>query len=556
MSAVPDLLKLGAIPSNLAMSVETGILDPVVQNDNFIRFNMKRSGFLHSNSKLVLSMNKKTTADWQKDNKHSMLPASVGIGSVIERVRLLSGNTVIQEIQDWGELHAYRSMFISNENNKEREQYTTGRLNNMNFEWEDNDALDTWNGTAVAATSGKSLRSDTSAANVTMDTATDFYSHSHVADAVGAAQPDDTSLWTKRLQRFQYLENEPVWQVSLQDLCPFLKQTQLPLFMFSEEIYLEITFATPTKRAIVNETYAAALQPAVGPTVTAGAFVVGTTYEILVPGTTDFTLIGAANSVIGTRFVATGVGVGDGTADVVDIQVTPNYTVNPIESKLIIDYITYPNETMAAFAQANQNLSFQYYDYELGKFTVVRDATTNDSVFIRDCGGSGKVINKVIMGLQRDNSPIDPSSKQINGGFSARHPPADAATKRDGRVVSNLRYNTEYLYPIDVKNDAYHFNNVLQAEGQPPMVTRAMYSGQGGGISGRKFEGLVQTNTLANDYFWQTFKLNHNNRINQKGIELYQSYMDMATGNHTLRIWLEVVKIAQLVDGKLETSYA
>ena len=91
-------------------------------------------------------------------------------------------------------------MFISNENNKEREQYTTGRLNNMNFEWEDNDALDTWNGTAVAKTAGKSLRSDTSAANVTMDTATDFYSRSHVADAVGAAQPDDTSLWTKRLQ--------------------------------------------------------------------------------------------------------------------------------------------------------------------------------------------------------------------------------------------------------------------------------------------------------------------------------------------------------------------
>ena len=55
MSAVPDLLKIGAIPSNQQMSVETGILDPVVQNDKFIRFNMKRSGFLHSNSKLVLS---------------------------------------------------------------------------------------------------------------------------------------------------------------------------------------------------------------------------------------------------------------------------------------------------------------------------------------------------------------------------------------------------------------------------------------------------------------------------------------------------------------------
>ena len=563
MSAVPNLLKIGAIPSNLAMSVETGILDPVVQNDSFIRFNMKRSGFLHSNSKLVLSMNKKATADWQKDNKHSMLPASVGIGSVVERVRLLSGNTVIQEIQDWGELHAYRSMFISNENNKEREQYTTGRLNNMNYEWTDSDALDTYNGTVTPATSGVALRSDTSAPDMTIDTATDFYSHTHVADGAGVAQPDDTAGWTKRLQRFQYLENEPVWQVSLQDLCPFLKQTQLPLFMFKEEIYLEITFATPTKRAIVNQTYATALGPALGAEVTAGAFVVGTTYQIKVPGTTNFTLVGATSNAVGVQFVAidlgepTGaVGVGDGTVDTVNTQVTPNYTVNPVESKLIIDYITYPNETMEAWAQANQNLSFQYYDYELGKFTVTRDVKTKDSVFIRDCGGAGKVINKIIMGLQRDSSNMEPSVTQINGGFSARHPPTDATKIRDGRVVSNLRYNTEYLYPIDVKNDAYHFNNVLQAEGQPPMVTRAMYSGQGGGTSGRKFEGLVQNTCLENDYFWQTFKLNHNNRINQKGIELYQSYMDMATGNHTLRIWLEVVKIAQLVDGKLETNYA
>ena len=58
--------------------------------------------------------------------------------------------------------------------------------------------------------------------------------------------------------------------------------------------------------------------PAVGPTITAGAFVIGVRYKILVPGVTDFTLIGALNSAIGTEFVATGVGVGDGTADVVN----------------------------------------------------------------------------------------------------------------------------------------------------------------------------------------------------------------------------------------------
>ena len=48
--------------------------------------------------------------------------------------------------------------------------------------------------------------------------------------------------------------------------------------------------------------------------VTAGSFVPGRTYVIVSPGTTDFTLIGAANSTIGTSFIATGVGSGSGTA--------------------------------------------------------------------------------------------------------------------------------------------------------------------------------------------------------------------------------------------------
>jgi len=46
----------------------------------------------------------------------------------------------------------------------------------------------------------------------------------------------------------------------------------------------------------------------------AGAFVVGTTYEIMSIGTTDFTLIGATANTVGDTFVATGVGAGTGTA--------------------------------------------------------------------------------------------------------------------------------------------------------------------------------------------------------------------------------------------------
>jgi hypothetical protein len=48
--------------------------------------------------------------------------------------------------------------------------------------------------------------------------------------------------------------------------------------------------------------------------VNATAIVSGNTYTIDTLGTTDFTLIGAASNTVGTTFVATGTGVGDGTA--------------------------------------------------------------------------------------------------------------------------------------------------------------------------------------------------------------------------------------------------
>ena len=48
--------------------------------------------------------------------------------------------------------------------------------------------------------------------------------------------------------------------------------------------------------------------------VAATALVAGRTYVIVSPGTTDFTLIGAANNTIGTSFIATGAGAGTGTA--------------------------------------------------------------------------------------------------------------------------------------------------------------------------------------------------------------------------------------------------
>jgi hypothetical protein len=51
-----------------------------------------------------------------------------------------------------------------------------------------------------------------------------------------------------------------------------------------------------------------------GGTAIAGAFTPGRWYTIATAGTTNFTLVGAANSSVGTVFQATGVGAGTGTA--------------------------------------------------------------------------------------------------------------------------------------------------------------------------------------------------------------------------------------------------
>jgi len=91
--------------------------------------------------------------------------------------------------------------------------------------------------------------------------------------------------------------------------------------------YLSNSWGTPTLGGSESAT--------INPTVVAGVFVTGVTYTIVTAGTTDFTLIGAADSSPGTHFVATGAGSGTGTAvptaelvrDAIDLNVGITYEV-------------------------------------------------------------------------------------------------------------------------------------------------------------------------------------------------------------------------------------
>ena len=75
-------------------------------------------------------------------------------------------------------------------------------------------------------------------------------------------------------------------------------------FISGETVYNDVLVYPPSDNRFVNPVK----------TVNAGSFAIGKTYTIAVAGTTDFTLIGATNSLSGTTFTATGSGTGTGTA--------------------------------------------------------------------------------------------------------------------------------------------------------------------------------------------------------------------------------------------------
>ena len=69
-------------------------------------------------------------------------------------------------------------------------------------------------------------------------------------------------------------------------------------------------------------------------TITAGSFVIGTTYQITAIGTTNFTLIGAASNTVGLVFKATGVGTGTGTAVTAPAEFTVS-TINYVTKQIV-----------------------------------------------------------------------------------------------------------------------------------------------------------------------------------------------------------------------------
>lgn len=225
MSEVPDLLRLDKVPVNYEQNIETDLLETstfqeaTTTQSGVATFNLAKKGFLHSHSKLFLGIKPEAT------NTRAYLPLHVGIGSVIQRACLRVGNQVINEIDDWTNLHMIKSLEIDNENTIEREQYTTGRLNNLRYLHR-----------TIAA--GVATFTPNASRFVGIDNGREY-------------QDKGLDLRTQAYANMSInaLDECPVYSVDLSDLFPFLKTHSLPLYMIDQELTIELTFTNTLSRA-------------------------------------------------------------------------------------------------------------------------------------------------------------------------------------------------------------------------------------------------------------------------------------------------------------------
>jgi len=225
---IPDFIRLDQIPVNYIQQVETDLLEPVVFSDpsigeGFCRFTLQNKGFLHSQSKLFLSLVPPA------GNASAVPPLGVGIGSVIKKAVLKVGNQVINEISDWQNLHAVKSALIANELNKEREQYLSGRGVCHRFKYDATGTLAGRQAEALLLDNGVEV-GGAGAADIS---------------PVEALNMDATSAAT--------IAESPSYSVDLSDLFPFLKTHQLPLYMIDQPINIELTWSQQVEaRVVVN----------------------------------------------------------------------------------------------------------------------------------------------------------------------------------------------------------------------------------------------------------------------------------------------------------------
>jgi hypothetical protein len=490
MSAqVPDLMKIGAVDTEMTQDVQTIITDPVVFNQVTCRFTLQHIGFWHSNSRLVFQLDETDPLNLMDGaNANATFAVGCGISQIVERINLSVGGKTICELEDFAHFDGYKSMFIPNEVNKDRESVISGKILNHGLVLDDG---------STNSADGYSIDNGTYPNDVTGDTGAFI--------PLSASNTTSASMLSAGLQVNDNLliRNGPSLSIAVSSLFPFLAWNQLPLYMMTEEVSINITWTpeSSSRRACLNA-------------------------------------VGSDNS--------------------------QGFPILAGSVQLISDYLTYDQEIMNQYRDANRELNWSYVDYRLAKRSYSA-STTGQTKQILNVGGAGRIVSRLVCGMSNDN--VD-EVNMLNAFHSAS---PGLSTNNVQILTTNVRANDTYLYSIDRNNLATLFHDVRQSEGLPPNVTRDEYSME----SGINVGGLVQGDTNGNynghdvsdtadglrgRFFYQGHKLNRNERINSRGIELETSFSQVlalsGAETYTQRCWIEVLRNATLKDGILDCYYA
>ena len=456
---IPDLIKIGEIPSEYGQVLQTDIIDPATSSQDKARFTLDRvAGFLHSNSKITLGI-------VPVENPRAFFPLSVGVGQLCRQADLIIGGKTVCSTQDFSVIHAYHSLFLTNENNKEREQYLSQR--GINHAPEVATEVDT-----NAPFYGLNLGIDDNVVGGV-----------HQQQLMDFQLNDATSAET--------ISQAPIYSIYLSDLFPFLKTNQLPAFMINEPIHIDLYWTATTS---------------------------------LLAGTVQS--LRACVDITGAVDTA--------------------YDIDLNELKLVYDSISYDGEVMEKYREQNKELAFSYVDYSLARRTGTQAELANLTMNI---GGNGRLVSKVICGLQR------------HGTYLARSILKDATSYAPTvQLALNMRYNDRWEFNVDRSNPALLFHTTQQAEGQVPFVSRQEYSREMlATLTAGIFEGMDQSSPvfgLAGLLSWVAVRPNRGERINNKGIELRYTNNGLDADTYTLRVWIELVKVATIKDGVFDCYYA
>ena len=458
-SSIPDLLRVGSIPSNQEAQVDTDILEPVIFSQSFIRFQLINKGFLNPYSRITFSLEAGAGA-----NARSFLPIGTGIGAVIKNATLKIGNQTIQEIEDFSDYYSYKSLFVNNEIQKEREQYMSGRgVSHQQF----------YDDTTNPAVNIEACR------HLVLDNGKEYSSNAS-GPTSGLAVHD-----------FQLVANKPVFSITLEELFPMFRNTAFPLYMLNQDMPVQI--------------------------------------ELGLHSATD-----------GSRVSMNGCATLNA---LVDFNVVRN------DCRMIADYTTYSQELMSAYANKNKSMNWSFMDYQLTKLTLA-DSAAGQNV-IRNVGGAGRLVPRMFVGIAKTEATpfrtlLNKYSSEANASTGAVY----------GQLTSNVKKNDRFVFPIDRSNTALHFHGVADAEGMVPFVLRSEYSRQGGRLGDELLELQVQSTNLEGKFFWTAYKMPDGDRVNSRGLELHSKMVSLPAGAYTMRVFIEAVKVATLIDGAFSCYYA